>query len=158
MLQHSWWVWEINMTFERRMQSLETNCWWYKWTKIIHWLNGDCLEAKHFWKPSYLLRRFGKSCCPSCVRGWEKAGGSGMQGPRDSLLCVGIVESYFFFSEVFTWRIPTPCLRKKNPQKFKFTLGQRLCSWTCQTSGSHPDSLTCRPGFQGRKQPLGKSR
>lgn len=36
----------------------------------------------------------------------------------------------FLFPEVFTWRAPTPSLKKKNPQKLKFTWEQRLCSWT----------------------------
>lgn len=95
------------------------------------------LFAQAFWKIllSFMCQRLGEG-------GWlRNAGPPGFPSPCRQCQIV------FFFPEVFTWRVPTPCLRKKNPQKFKFTLGQRLCSRTCQTSGSHPGSLTCRPGF-----------
>lgn len=72
------------------MRNLDTNYCWRKWMKNLNGLHGECPEAEYFWKPSLLLRCFGKSCCPSHLVG------------RDSFLCAGNVDMYGFWL-VFLW-------------------------------------------------------
>lgn len=127
------------------MWNLGTNYCWCKWLKNLHRLNGDCLEADSSENQavcSLILVN------PAVLHTSQ----AGFPSPcRKCWLLWGWFVCLLCFSRVIYKGTPTPCLRQKTLQKLKFTLGQRLCSWTCQMSGSSPGSLSSRLGFWERK-------